>query len=201
MKALVLFFCLLSSTLLATSVRLYNDSPYKLRAIVRGADGSYLGEMILLPQTTNIWNDTYSQFGPSGEKVMGPNVSQTPYFIQWYCLNGEVYSVCTNIATGALVTASRCEGDHLCKPAPPINPNTGVGEELQEQNAVPENPYLPNSPYNPENPNNPITPNSPYSPNSPYNPNNPESPYNPKNPKSPYYKPSPGPTGTIPPTP
>lgn len=199
MKKILICLCFSAAVLSANSLRLYNDSPYKLRAVVRGADGSYLGEMLVLPESFNTWTDSYSQFGPLGGHsgtTPGAVRSQTPYTVQWYCLDGSDYSICKNLATASVVLAESCDGARLCKPEPPKQNAGSVEEKLDYDNSVPQNPYLPNSPYNPDNPNSPISPQSPYNPNSPYNPDNPNSPYNPKNPKSPYYKPPQGATGT-----
>lgn len=196
MRRLLIFcgiFFLLSNCLIANSIRLYNDSPYKLRAVVRAADGTYLGEMILVPQSATIWTDSYSQLGsrpPTGR-------SQTPYVVQWYCLDGGDYAICNNVATGATILAQSCEGGRICKPKPPL-PGEEQKENLDNENAVPYNPYLPNSPYNPNNPNSPYSPYNPNNPQSPYSPSNPKGPYNPKNPQSPFYQPEGGVTGAAP---
>lgn len=189
MKRLILVFCLLATSLCATSLKLFNDSPYKLRAVVRAADGTYLGETILLSQSYYNWTDTYSQFGLGGYQGPSAPSSRTPYTVSWYCLSGDEYSICTNVPSGGLVTPQIGEGARICKPPPKSGAQVGPkGEELNYQNVVPDNPYHPNSPNNPDNPNSPDSPMSPYNPDSPYNPSNPESPYNPNNPKSPYYK-------------
>jgi hypothetical protein len=138
MKKCVFLALLLASTaLFAGSVRLYNDSPYKLRAVVRAADGSYVGEMILLPQTFNTWTDSYNEWSP------GPARSQTPYTIHWYCIEGGEYGICTNVSTGATVVASGCDGTRMCKPQAQQEQNAGDEEEsLDDQNALP-NPTTP----------------------------------------------------------
>lgn len=203
----ILFLCLLClvSSISANSLKLYNNSPYKLRAVVRAADGTYLGEMMLLPMTYNTWTDSYAQFGPiGGRSAPGPTRSQTPYTVLWYCLDGSTYSTNVQMATGMLVIAQVGDGPKICKPEPNTPPellNPGARSDvLPYENEVPQNPYMPGSPYNPENPNSAISPQSPYNPSSPYNPNNPDSPYNPKNPQSPYYKPpQQGATGAAPP--
>lgn len=122
--------------LFAGSIRFYNDSPYKLRAVVRANDGSYLGEQIVLPHTSNIWTDQYSQYGPAN-----PDHTKTPYTVHWYCLNGTEYGIHTNVATGMAVTANAAQGARMC--APPQNPAPQQGQQwgLQDQNSVP--PYKP----------------------------------------------------------
>ncbi len=114
-KLLLLLFC--SSGLFAGSLRLYNDSAYKLRAVIRAADGTMVGEMIILPDHYNTWSDQYPSFGPGGQQYGGnSSQSMTPYLVHWHCLDGELYGVCPNLATGAAVTAQGCEGPRYCKP-------------------------------------------------------------------------------------
>ncbi|NGX27309.1 MAG: hypothetical protein K940chlam6_01243, partial [Chlamydiae bacterium] len=81
------------------SLRLHNDSPYKLRAVIHAADGTYLGEMIILPEHFNTWSEQYPSFGPGGQQYSEqPSRSQTPYTVQWYCLDGGQYGICQNIS-------------------------------------------------------------------------------------------------------
>ncbi len=99
------------------SLRLHNDSPYKLRAVIHAADGTYLGEMIILPEHFNTWSEQYPSFGPGGQHYSEqPSRSQTPYTVQWYCLDGGQYGICQNISPGAAVLAGNCEGPKYCKP-------------------------------------------------------------------------------------
>jgi hypothetical protein len=126
----IFFFLFFASTLFSESVRLYNDSPYQLRAVVRGADGSYLGELVLAPNTYNSWTDSNTQFGIYDRQRQE---SATPYTVMWYCMDGGDYSICTNVPNGSLVSAQTCDGARECKPRRKkrsVNPNHGQGEEL-----------------------------------------------------------------------
>ncbi len=142
-RILVLFLVICSSTLCASSIRLFNDSPYKLRAVIRSSDGSYVGEMVMLPQHFNMWTGEYNQFGPSGgnpEGFVKPSPGQPPFSVQWFCLSGDVYSISTNVATGATVTAQQGDGARQCKP-PKTKKATGKSAEdevLHEQNEAPQ---------------------------------------------------------------
>ena len=78
-----------------------------------GADGTYLGEVVLNPQHSNTWTDDY---GRTGSGFKNSTKSQTPYTVMWYCLDGNVFAVCNGASTGATVTASSCDGPKLCKP-------------------------------------------------------------------------------------
>jgi hypothetical protein len=113
-KVVLLFVVLISSHMHANSVHMKNDSPYQLRAVVRGNDGSYLGEMIIMSQETGTWSD--NSYGAVPFDEWGPvDHTTTPYTVLWYCMNGDSYSVNTLVPTGALVTAQFGEGDRICK--------------------------------------------------------------------------------------
>ncbi len=104
-----LFFLLFIGQAWAGAVRLVNDSAYKLRAVIRAADGTYLGEVIVMPQRTMQWNDYWGGIGYY-------NNSQTPYTVIWFCVDGGDFSVCNNIPSGATVTAFSCDGLRQCRP-------------------------------------------------------------------------------------
>jgi len=105
------FFFFSVFALEAGSVRLFNNSAYKLRVVIRSGDNSYLGELLINPQQTMTWND-YNGV------VNYPNQSQTPYTIVWFCNDEEntPYAVCTNVGTGYTVAAHSCDGTRACKP-------------------------------------------------------------------------------------
>lgn len=105
----VLFLLLLASQAWAGAVRLVNDTSYKLRAVVRAADGTYLGEVVVTPQQTMQWSDYWGGVG-------NYNQSQTPYTVTWSCLDGGGFSVCDNVPSGGTVTAFGCDGVHSCRP-------------------------------------------------------------------------------------
>ena len=102
-------FSLLIGQAWAGAVRLVNDTAYKLRAVVRAADGTYLGEVIVMPQQTMQWNDYWGGIGYY-------NNSQTPYTVVWFCVDGGDFSVCNNVPSGATITAFSCDGLRQCKP-------------------------------------------------------------------------------------
>ncbi|MGE5195774.1 MAG: hypothetical protein ACM3JI_00410 [Anaerolineae bacterium] len=138
------FFCACSaiSSVDAGSVRLLNDSPYRLRAVVRGNDGAYLGEVIINPQHSSNWSDTYGQAGYAGKGLMENTYSQTPYTVLWYCMNGDDYAICNTVPTGGTVMAQSCMGSRMCKAekkkeGPFTQPE---GQYLNESQNVPSNP-------------------------------------------------------------
>lgn len=142
-KWILFVFLVVASHAWAGTVRLVNDSFYKLRALVRAADGSYLGEVIVMPQQTMQWNDYWGGIGYY-------NQSQTPYTVIWSCVDGGDFSVCEQVATGATITATGCDGTRACRPAkkqqnPPLYgpptqeymPEQLEQEEIQQESGPP----------------------------------------------------------------
>lgn len=135
-----LVFC--PCLLFAGTVRLINTAPYDLRAVIRGSDGTFLGEIIVQAQKETVWTDAYSQYGMYGgaNALYGQNTrSQTPYTILWYCVDGGDYAVCDTVSTGAVVTAQTCSGARQCKPKKkePYPPPRQEGQYLQRETEPP----------------------------------------------------------------
>ena len=106
--------------LFAGTVRLINNSPYDLRAVIRGGDGTFLSEVVIKSQKETAWTDTYGNYGVWGganAEVNQAYRSRTPYTVLWYCLDGGDYAVCDTVATGAVVTSQSCLGTRMCKPS------------------------------------------------------------------------------------
>jgi hypothetical protein len=121
----------------AGTVRLFNDSAYKLRAVIRGADGTYLGEMVITPQSSSYWTDSVQQFGHSNESnsnLKNSARSQTPYTVIWYCMDGSDYSVSDNIGTGAFTQAQQGTGRRTCGAAK----TPDVFKDSQGENILPQ---------------------------------------------------------------
>ena len=116
-KFLLLFAASILLPLSAGTIRLVNDSPYKLKAVIRAADGTYLGEMILSEQHSGMWTD----FGNSNPGGLGnqDRYSQTPYTVMWFCIGGKDFSVCDSVSTGSTVTALVCPGARSCPTVKP----------------------------------------------------------------------------------
>lgn len=112
----------------AASVRLLNDSSYKLRAVVRANDGTFLGEMIINPQQGQTWSDAYGKTG----QISQPTASQSPYSVLWYCMSGDDYSFCDNVASGSQVSAQSCNGPRLCKPPKKEKPKSPYEDQTGE---------------------------------------------------------------------
>jgi hypothetical protein len=131
----ILFFIFLSVSLQAGTVRLFNNSNFDLRAVVRGSDGSYLGEMVVKAQTVSSWSDSYIYAGGYRGPIrqyQSYTRTRTPYVVQWYCMDGKDFAYCDTTSTGALVMALNCTGARTCTPKKKsINPN--MPESLQPQ--------------------------------------------------------------------
>jgi hypothetical protein len=138
----IFFILLFCGALSAGTVRLHNDSSFKLRAVIRAADGTYLGEMVVLPQHYSTWNGGYSNFSPNNNAFQpNPTFSQTPYVIHWVCLDGDEFGINTQIPNGGLAIAESSDGVRYCKP-PPKKPGSPYGplpnqEQLHYQNEAP----------------------------------------------------------------
>lgn len=100
----------------AASVRLENDSNVRLRAVIRGADGSTLGDVVLEPNTyprsNYTWTDSTSQPGNNSSR------SKTPFTVIWYCMNGSDFSISDNVSTGSFIRALQGSGKKNCTPTP-----------------------------------------------------------------------------------
>lgn len=139
--------------LFANSVRLINTSPYDLRAVIRGGDGSFLGEIIVKSQKETTWTDTYGQYGTMGganPRVNQDYRSKTPYTVLWYCMDGGDYGVCDTVSTGAVVTSQGCNGARMCKTQKkegyPYQPQDNYYPQQPEGNYLYKNPPPPSSP-------------------------------------------------------
>ncbi|MBM3208330.1 MAG: hypothetical protein FJZ57_07005, partial [Chlamydiae bacterium] len=70
------------------SVFLYNDSGFRLKAVVIAANGTKMGEKMLDPEQTGYVEDFIGQSDPVGQQQTpegNSNVSVTPYTVFWYC--------------------------------------------------------------------------------------------------------------------
>lgn len=108
-KICVAAFCLCAlSSAWANSVNLFNNTDYKLRAVVLAADGTVLDEVILNSRDASTWADDFYQFG------YNPASANTPYTVNWYCMNGQPFAACTDVSAGSVVLAQNCTGAQEC---------------------------------------------------------------------------------------
>ncbi len=104
----LIFMCCYTSLGFCQSVFLYNDSPFKLDAIVVDAQGVTRGEITMDPaQQTNLYLPT-----PNFQQPQSPTV---PYTVIWYCQDQTQYGIWTNATSGSLVTAQGSTGQKICK--------------------------------------------------------------------------------------
>lgn len=106
-----------------SSVYLYNDSPFILKAQVVAANGVELGEKLLQPQQLSYMEDQIGSSDPvnivdTTKSFQNYKNSMTPYQVFWYCAKGDgnLYATCAGVAAGATVMASGCSGPCYCKP-------------------------------------------------------------------------------------
>lgn len=111
-----------SESLFANSLKLKNDSPYTLRASIRGADNTFLGEVILSAQHSMTWTDVYGRsgyYGAPNAQMQEGYASKTPYTVIWYCMDGNDFSISRTVATGSLVNAQSGDGKRTCSATKP----------------------------------------------------------------------------------
>ncbi|NGX56545.1 MAG: hypothetical protein K1060chlam5_00788 [Candidatus Anoxychlamydiales bacterium] len=115
-KYFFLIYLVYLSNISADSVTLFNDSPFDIVAIVQSANGKVLGQENLHPGEQSVWSTDYDVTNLDIDYTSSG--SYTPYTVIWRCSYEGFYSVCTNVASGASVTANSCQGPKYCKPKP-----------------------------------------------------------------------------------
>ena len=131
-KFAVLAFIFSSVLLFGGSIRIYNDSPYKLTAKILAADGSHQGSLSLAPQQQTIWQDS-----SGGNSTW----SLTPYTVILTCNNGKSFGTITGISQGATVSASIAQGPRFCE--------KNKDEEQQGQSSTGKKQQQEQTPFNP----------------------------------------------------
>jgi len=116
MKKYILFFSITICYLFSDEIKLYNDSPFELIATVQAATGQVLAQKTLAPDEQSIWNS--EQKSTDLEIEYRSTGSYTPYTVIWRCSYQGFYSVCVNVASGAMVAANSCPGAKFCQPKP-----------------------------------------------------------------------------------
>lgn len=102
--------------LFADGIKLFNDTPFEITAIIQSADGKIVAQKNFAPQEQSTWStdqmttDWTASYDSSG--------SYTPYTVIWRCSYEGYYSVCSEVSAGAMVTANSCPGSKYCKPKP-----------------------------------------------------------------------------------
>lgn len=99
----------LQGTCFANSVSLLNNTNFTLRAVIFSADGTQVGEFVLNPRDAADWSDDYLEYGAEVS-----DASQVPFTVNWYCMGGSSFGVCTDVGPGTLVAAQSCGGVQEC---------------------------------------------------------------------------------------
>ncbi len=111
-KVFFLFLFFLPIFTFTASVRLWNDSPFKLTAVILGADGTNLATINLKPQETYQWYQDTNVFSSLNYQII------TPYTVIWYCQEGGEFGIQGNIEQAATVSAQGApNGNKICKTA------------------------------------------------------------------------------------
>ena len=92
------------------AIRLHNDAPFELIAVVEAANGTFLGQAVLQPGEEKDITEQELELPAS------PSGSMTPYTVIWECPYGGYYSTCMEVPSGGTVIASKCPGAHYCQP-------------------------------------------------------------------------------------
>jgi len=112
MRKLCVLFFLFFSVLQASTLRLENDSPFSLVALVKAADGTLLSQEKIERYTTKTWDENGVNIG---QRKKPSKRSITPFTVVWQCLCGERFSLCEQVATGSVVRATQGMGTKGCK--------------------------------------------------------------------------------------
>lgn len=116
MRKLLIFLMLFTLYSYADAVKLFNDTPFELMALVQSADGTIVAQKNFAPEEQSVWST--DQQSTEWTSVYDASSSYTPYTIIWRCSYEGYYSVCQDVAAGAMVRASTCPGAKFCRPKP-----------------------------------------------------------------------------------
>ena len=105
----ILWMCALPLfSLQAATVRIINDSPFPLSALILAATGEVMGRSSLQPQ---------GQFGWENSNVNTTKDSMSPFTVVFHCTtDGGLYGTVNNVTTGSMVQASTATGARYCSP-------------------------------------------------------------------------------------
>lgn len=123
-------FCFFS--LFSASLFLINDSKWQLAALIEAADGTKLDELVLEAGERVRWSTEL--YNSKAKVPQVANYSLTPFTVTWLCPSRGTYSVCTDIASGATVTAHSGFGNFRCTTQEELErQRENLEKELQEQ--------------------------------------------------------------------
>jgi hypothetical protein len=93
----------------ASSLQLFNDSPYTLDAVIINAIGDVVGAETLQPQELKYWNMDSSGI------LLQFNKAYVPYTVLWYCQEGKEYGIWTIASPGSRISPQLSDGPKICK--------------------------------------------------------------------------------------
>ena len=95
----------------SATVRLINDSPFSLSALILAATGEVMGRSSLEP---------LAQFSWENSQVDTSKNSLSPFTVVFHCAtDGGLYGTVNNVTTGSMVQASSASGARYCAPKKP----------------------------------------------------------------------------------
>ena len=121
-QALFLIFLFNISYVLASSISIFNDSPYTLHAEISDATGTVKGKVQIARSQHTTWTD----------HDYNAKWSLSPYTVTFLCKNNKIYGVYGNVSPGSLVSASQSSGPKYCEK------ERKKKEQHQTSNLVPE---------------------------------------------------------------
>ncbi len=110
------FFLLGIASLQAVSIRLHNEANCPLKAIIYGADGVILSEVVVDAQGSSLWSDTVNPLQKGNLPAQGSTRSRTPFTVHWECLDGKNFCILEDVSTGAFVSTAQGTGKKTCAP-------------------------------------------------------------------------------------
>jgi len=128
---LIGFFLAFATVLYGGSLRIFNDSPFTLKADILAADGSHRGSISVAPQHQAQWADN-----------TGGNTtwSQTPYTVILTCKNGKQFGVINGVQQGGTVSAMSAQGPLFCEQDKKTQQNEGMSKSPLSPSQTPFDP-------------------------------------------------------------
>jgi hypothetical protein len=110
---LIFFF---NASLFSHVLLLINDSSFELTAIIHASNGVVLGQMVLKPGEQKRWST--SMGSSNTNEIYRNSTSNTPLYVVWKCGFQGYYSICSDVSSGATITASSGSGSKSCTKKP-----------------------------------------------------------------------------------
>lgn len=108
----LIFLSLMSCGAFGASLFLINDSVWQLTSLIEAADGTNLDQVTLEPGEQFRWStELYNSKAKENQVAV---FSLTPFTVTWLCPQKGTYSVCSNVGSGATVSAQSGVGTYRC---------------------------------------------------------------------------------------